>query len=179
MLIVTVHSDHYAGDSQFADQPKTQVVKPDSQSVIAFFNFKDWPNTTSNLNLGERNLVVMPIPGHQRDSIAIYDSETHFVLTGDSFYPGRLYIRDWSLFADSIERLTKLTKTSRINGFLGTHIEMAKNGTDFPVGSTYQPDEVDLYLGVSELTKLNNMIKQLGDSATKAQVGDVILYPVE
>jgi hydroxyacylglutathione hydrolase len=173
------HSDHYAGDGQFRALAKSHVIKPNLQSVVEFFNFKDWPNSNSNFDLGDRMLTVIPIPGHQQESIAIYDSESQFVLSGDTFYPGRLYIRDWNQFSNSIEQLTNLSLSKEIIGFLGAHIEMGEEGSDFPVGATYQPNEVDLLLSTHELMELHSIIKQLGDSPSIMQVGDVILYPVE
>mgnify|MGYP000737124293 CR=1 FL=1 len=149
------------------------------KSVVEFFNFKDWPNSNSNFDLGDRMLTVIPIPGHQQESIAIYDAESQCVLSGDTFYPGRLYIRDWDRFSNSIEKLANLSLSEEISGFLGAHIEMGEDGNDFPVGSTYQPNEVDLLLSIHELMDLHSIIKQLGDSPSIMQVGDVILYPVE
>src|SRR5882757_4312058 len=43
---------------------------------------------------GGRVLRVTGIPGHDERSIAVYDPWTGFLVTGDSVYPGRLYVRD-------------------------------------------------------------------------------------
>ncbi len=173
------HDDHYLGDSQFADKQQVTLVKPDSQSVAAFFKWSNWPTGSTQLELGNRSLSILAIPGHQVDSIAIFDSRTNLMLTGDSFYPGRLYIRDWSAFKQSIERLLEFSQIHNVKAFLGAHIEMAKDGKDYPVGATYQPDEVDLVLTLEELKQLNQQLKQLGDQPSRVRVRDSIIYPVE
>ena len=56
-------------------------------------------------DLGDRVLDIIPIPGHQPAGIAIYDRRTAILLTGDTFYPGRLYVRDQAAYVRSIKRL--------------------------------------------------------------------------
>jgi len=41
---------------------------------------------------------------HDAVSIAVYDRQTAILFTGDSVYPGRLYIRDFAAFEQSNER---------------------------------------------------------------------------
>ena len=45
-------------------------------------------------------------------SIALYDRRTGLLLTGDTLYPGRLYVRDGPAFAASIQRLVAFTRGS-------------------------------------------------------------------
>nr|BFE78243.1 hypothetical protein GCM10020093_008440 [Planobispora longispora] len=40
-------------------------------------------------------LECLPAPGHHEASVVFYDRWTGFLLTGDTVYPGRLYIQDW------------------------------------------------------------------------------------
>jgi hydroxyacylglutathione hydrolase len=41
----------------------------------------------------------------QSDHIAIFDERTGILLTGDTVYPGNLYIRNWETYKASIRRL--------------------------------------------------------------------------
>ncbi|MBV1909051.1 MAG: MBL fold metallo-hydrolase [Kangiellaceae bacterium] len=173
------HSDHYAGDSQFANKKGITLVEPNSKSVRTFFNFNQWPQGESILELGGRELIVLPIPGHQKDSIAIYDSQTQLVLTGDSFYPGRLYIRNWSEYRNSIKKLVNFSKRYSVLGYAGTHIEMANNGVDYSMGSKYQPGEVGLLLKPAELAKLDNILSLLGQKKTRVSTPKFIVYPLK
>ena len=71
-----------------------------------------------------RVLDIIPIPGHDDTSIAVYDRETAVLLTGDTMYPGRIYINaDPDVFARSIARMVEFTKDKLVAHVLGTHIE--------------------------------------------------------
>src|SRR5207253_1162397 len=70
------HGDHIGGDSQFSGQPRTTLVGTKLEDVQAFFGIKDWPNQQVTLDLGGRILDIIPIPGHEPTSIAVYDRDT-------------------------------------------------------------------------------------------------------
>ena len=63
------------------------------------------------------------IPGKTRvASIALYDRRTAILLTGDTLYPGRLYVRDGPAFTASVQRLVAFTRDKpvahcRIDGY--------------------------------------------------------------
>ncbi|NOJ59801.1 hypothetical protein [Arthrobacter sp. 260] len=63
------HGDHTAGDKEFLDRPDTTVVGSDLDDVIEHFGFTKWPSQTASVNLGGRELVLIPSPGHQEASI--------------------------------------------------------------------------------------------------------------
>eukprot|EP00005_Dracoamoeba_jomungandri_P013001 CAMPEP_0174276426 /NCGR_PEP_ID=MMETSP0439-20130205/60376_1 /TAXON_ID=0 /ORGANISM="Stereomyxa ramosa, Strain Chinc5" /LENGTH=150 /DNA_ID=CAMNT_0015368649 /DNA_START=1179 /DNA_END=1631 /DNA_ORIENTATION=+ len=89
------HGDHISADGQFEGKKNTTVVGTSVADVIQFFGLKDWPNTINTYSLGGRELAVIPIPGHQVASISLYDCNTNLLYTGDTIYPGRLYIEDF------------------------------------------------------------------------------------
>jgi hypothetical protein len=100
-------------------------------------------------------------------------------LTGDTFYPGRLYINDWIAFKMSIERLVKFTDIYEVSTILGNHIEMTQTaGVDYPMGTIYQPKEHQLALSVLTLKELSNALTKLGDTPTKKIHDSFIIYPV-
>ena len=172
------HGDHTAGDGQFKDRPNTTVVGLKVDDVIAYFQLQNWPTQTGQINLGERKLDIIPIPGHHATSIAVYDHETRILLSGDSFYPGRLYIKDWPAFKASTQRLTDFAAHHKISWILGNHIEMSKNpGVDYPIGSNYQPDEHILPLTVKDLVLLNETLKGM-DKPERKVLNDFIIYPI-
>jgi glyoxylase-like metal-dependent hydrolase (beta-lactamase superfamily II) len=70
-----------------------------------FFGIKNWPEDAGAIDLGGRVIDVIPIPGHDQLGVALYDRQTGVLLTGDSLYPGRLYIPDFAAFTSSTERL--------------------------------------------------------------------------
>lgn len=86
------------------------------------------PKGLATVDLGARELVVVPVPGHQDEGITLYDSKTGWLLTGDNLYPGRLYVNDWAAFRSSARRLAEFSKTHRISAVMGAHIEMSSTG---------------------------------------------------
>jgi len=172
------HGDHTAGDIQFKDNPNTTVVGLGVDDVKSFFKIENWPFQNSKIDLGDRVLEIIPIPGHQKASIAVYDYETKILLSGDSFYPGRLYINDWQSFKLSTQRLVDFTSQHKISYILGNHIEMTKTpGKDYPIGTRFQPDEHILPLKVKDLLLLNEALKSLGDKPARKVYDDFIIYP--
>lgn len=140
---------------------------------------KNWPEDTGEFDLGNRLLNIIPIPGHQASSIALYDHKTKILLTGDSFYPGRLYIKDWAAFKQSTQRLVDFTAKHEISAILGNHIEMTQNaGVDYSMGTTYQPEEHVLPLTKETLSELLSALNKLGDVPAKEVHDSFIIYPV-
>src|SRR5262249_11813437 len=95
------HGDHTAGDAQFKDKPNVQFVAAAVPEIQRAFAIEDWPTDTGHIDLGGRIVDVIPIPGHNDASIALYDRATGLLLTGDSLYPGRLYVSDLAAFVAS------------------------------------------------------------------------------
>ena len=151
------HSDHVAGDAQFANRPLTEVVAHDAAAVAKFFGIDDWPASEGSIDLGGRRLVVLAIPGHEASSIALWDERTGILLTGDTVYPGRLYVRDYSSFAASIDRLRVFADAHPITAILGAHIEMStRSKQDFPLGSMWHPHEAALPMTLEQLHEIAN-----------------------
>jgi len=174
------HGDHYAADVQFEGKSNTTLVGLKKNDVIDFFKFANWPNDIVDFELGNRNLKIIPIPGHQEASIAVYDTSSKLLLTGDTFYPGRLYMKknDWLLFKESINRLVNFSKNNEIEYILGNHIEMSSSkGICYPMGTTYQPEEHKLPLTKEDLLNLNLALLKLGDKPRREVYENFIIYP--
>jgi hydroxyacylglutathione hydrolase len=166
------HGDHLAGDSQFTDRPRTVIVQPDRGPVQRQFGIRDWPEDIGSLDLGNRRLLVIPIPGHESSNnhgheatdIAIYDEQTGLVLTGDVFYPGLLTVRDWMSYRRSARRLAEFAQTHPITFLLGAHVEMSRTpGVLFDLGTTFQPDEHPLQLTPADLATWAAACEELGE----------------
>jgi hydroxyacylglutathione hydrolase len=172
------HGDHYAADNQFKGKPRTTVVGLEVPNLIDFFGLKNWPKNEGLINLGDRELKIIPIPGHQSSSIAIYDTSTKLLLTGDTFYPGRLYVNDWPAFKKSIDRLVNFTERNEVAFILGNHIEMTSTlGEDYPIGTNYQPNEMSLPLTTEDLKALAAANLNIGDTARLDVHNRFIIYP--
>jgi len=180
-LVVThshAHGDHTAGDAQFKDKPGVQFVAATVPEIQKAFGIERWPGDIGHIDLGGRILDVIPIPGHNEASIALYDRTTGILLTGDSFYPGRLYVTDFPAFVASNQRLVDFTRNLPVAHIFGTHIEQARTPfVDYPRGTTYQPDEHVLELSRGDLLELNNALAALKGKSDKIVLRDVTVVP--
>jgi hydroxyacylglutathione hydrolase len=108
------HSDHVAGDAelQALDDPNIPVtyVAPTVEANQKFYGIAHWPEDSGAVDLGNRIIDVLAIPGHDAAAVALYDRQTAILFTGDSVYPGRLYIRDLSAFENSNRRMLRFTE---------------------------------------------------------------------
>ena len=131
------HGDHIAGDPQFAGRVTT---------------------LGDTLDLGGRRLEVLRVPGHDATSIAIFDPATGWLLTGDTVYPGRLYVEDAPAWIASIALLDDFARTRGVTALLGCHIEMTNEpGVDYPTGTLVQPDEPALAMTPAQLARLRSV----------------------
>jgi glyoxylase-like metal-dependent hydrolase (beta-lactamase superfamily II) len=173
------HGDHVAGDNQFIGKPNTTVVGTSVSSVQNFFGITSWPTEITTFDLGGRILDVIPIPGHQTAHIAFYDRNTKVLLTGDTLYAGRLYIQDFPAYVQSVQRLVDFTAANEVSYVLGTHIEMQNvPGQQFPLGSTFHPNEHVLQLRRSHLVELLNGVLGMQGAPHHETHDDFIIWPL-
>ena len=154
------HSDHRAGDPQFASLPSVQTVPIDLDGVRAFFGFTNWPNGVAHLDLGGRTVDVIPTPGHNQTHLAFYDDSTGILFSGDFLMPGRLLIEDAAAYHESALRVVDFLKTRALTHILGGHIELNTAGRAYRFGSHYHPNEHRLDLAREDLTALPAAFKR-------------------
>jgi glyoxylase-like metal-dependent hydrolase (beta-lactamase superfamily II) len=172
------HGDHAFGDSQFAGQPHTTVVKPTLPAVKAFFGLPSWPNGTATVDLGGRQLVILPLPGHEESHIAAYDSNTQILLTGDSLYPGKLTVETWSYYRDSAARLADFVSAHAVSLVLGAHVEMTKTPRAlYPIPTRFQPDEHVLPLGAQHVHEWHQACRAMGNNPHVDIHDDFVISP--
>jgi hydroxyacylglutathione hydrolase len=172
------HGDHVAGDSALALLPNTTVVGKTPEAVQAFYHFTNWPEEATTFSLGARVLDIVPIPGHERSSIAVYDRRTGLLLTGDTMYPGRLYVADPAAFIKSVHRLVEFTKGKPIAHVLGAHIEEARTPfLDYPIGTKFQPDEHMLELSRGQLLELSDALDRMNGTVVRQAMRDFTIWP--
>jgi hydroxyacylglutathione hydrolase len=172
------HGDHMQGNPSFMGQPNTTFVAPSVAELSAFFEIESWPDDIAQFDLGGRTIEVIPIPGHQQAHIALWDASRGLLLTGDTLYPGRLYISDFSTYAQSIHRLVDHLADREVCRVLGTHIEMTNApGVDYPFGAQQHPDEHPLELGFEHLVELRDALDAMVTPQIQAH-DHFIIYPL-
>ena len=171
------HDDHTAGDKQFQSRANTTVIPLTVEGTSRLFAIAKWPTDIGHIDLGERVLDVIPIPGHDVLSLAYYDRQTGVFLTGDSMYPGRLYVKDFPAFVASTARMVKFTDGKIVTHLLGCHIEQSRTPyLDYKVETKYQPDEHSLELGRGELLELDAALAHMKTPARMA-FRDFTIWP--
>jgi hydroxyacylglutathione hydrolase len=171
------HGDHVAADAQFGGRPGTTVVGRELDAVRQHFGFTSWPEQIVPFDLGGRVLEVTGSPGHHRAAITVYDPWTGFLLTGDTVYPGRLYVSDFPQFLASLDRMTALAGSRAVTHVLGCHIEMTRRpGRDYPIGATYQPDEPPLEMTAAQLGEIRAAAASVAGKRGIHRFDDFIIY---
>lgn len=176
------HGDHIAGDAAFRDRPETTLVGLKPADVAAFFGIQPWPGDIATFDLGGRALSIIPTPGHQAAAMMVYDPRLKILLSGDTLYPGRLYV-PVNFLADnraSIDRLSAFARTHPIRAVLGAHIEMTREpGRDYAHEVLEHPNEHPLELPASEIAELRQGLRAKLDTPGQSQVHDrFIIVPV-
>lgn len=172
------HGDHKRGDVQFEDKSGVTLIEPSGKGVKRFFGFTKWPEGKSYLELGGRELIVLPTPGHQEEAITVYDPKTQWLLTGDTVYPGYIYVKNWQTYRLSIERLVLFLQNHRVSAVLGSHIEMTSTpGQYYPIGTIFQPEEASLVLKPEILLELNNALSRR-NKPDEIQLDELIVAPM-
>ncbi len=185
-LIVThthPHSDHTFGDAavQAMNDPAIPVtfVPPTVEASQKFFHIEHWPEDYGQVDLGGRIVDAIAIPGHSPVSIAFYDRQTAILFSGDSLYPGRLYVADFAAFQASTERMIKFTEGKLVAHVIGNHIEQTRTPyLDYPVGTMYQPNEHTLEMTRGDLLELEVGLLSLHGTATRLALADMTIWPV-
>jgi glyoxylase-like metal-dependent hydrolase (beta-lactamase superfamily II) len=116
--------------------------------------------------------------GHSKVSVAFYDRNTGVLLSGDTVYPGRLYVQDFPAFQASVERLIDFTKGKPVAHLLGNHIEESSTPfLDYPVGTMYQPNEHELQLARGSLLELDEALISMHGTPKRLALRDFSVWP--
>jgi glyoxylase-like metal-dependent hydrolase (beta-lactamase superfamily II) len=176
------HGDHVAADTAFRDRADTTVVGLKPAEVASFFAIKKWPEEIAKFDLGGRALSIIPTPGHQSAAIMVYDPRLKMLLSGDTLYPGRLYV-PVNFMADnraSIDRLARFAARHPVRWALGAHIEMTRTpGKDYGHEAPSHPDEHPLELPGASIGQLRAGLKApLDKPEVPLVLADFIIMPV-
>jgi hydroxyacylglutathione hydrolase len=181
LLVVHSHShgDHVSGDKQLAALPNVTVVTAKPEEIEKALNMPGWPEKLGTIDLGGgRVLDAIPIPGHDTADLALYDRLTGVLFTGDTLYPGRLYVRNFPEYVKSIDRLVKFAKDRPVAHVLGTHIEQARTPfSDYKVRTVYQPDEAVLELSKGDLLELQAGLATMQGKPRRLELSRFTIFP--
>ena len=170
------------GDAEDLEGPVAEVEGDDLGGPVAdveavrdFFGIGDWPDEVVTLDLGDRTLEIFGIPGHHAASIAVHDARTGLLHTGDTVYPGRIYVNDPPALLDTFDRLVTFADDRDVRHVLGCHVEMTRRpGRDYPLGSRYQPDEPSAFMTVAQLRAARDAFRTVAQRPGIHRFDDVV-----
>ena len=79
----------------------------------------EWWEVDETVDLGGRELEIVPVPGHAPESIALLDRERHQLYTGDFIYNGELLVTDLERCLESTTTL--ISRTDGDETLFGAH----------------------------------------------------------
>ena len=98
------------------------------------FHISRWIHDHDKIDLGERTLEVISIPGHTPDSIALLDQKNGLLFTGDTFYAGPIWLfrpeTDLDAYVASVKKLASLAP--RLQLLLPAHNEPVAEPGNLP-----------------------------------------------
>lgn len=87
------------------------------------FKVERWIAPGSDIDLGERALTLLSLPGHTPESVALYDRRANRLYAGDFIYPTQVYAflpgADLDAYAASAARLSRIVDDG--TGIYGAH----------------------------------------------------------
>lgn len=181
LLVVHSHShgDHTSGDAKLAALPNTTVIPAKPDAIENALAMPGWPTRMGVIDLGERVIDAIPIPGHDAADLALYDRKTGLLLTGDTLYPGRLYVRNFPAYQASIARLVKFTESRPVAHILGTHIEQSRTPfVDYKVRTVYQPEELPLEMTREDLLAVHEGLAGMVAKPSKLALARFTIVPL-
>jgi len=129
-----IGKDQICGALPKGFDPKKYSTKPWKITFPVHDGFK--------VNLGHRTVEIIATPGHTPDAISLIDRENGLLFTGDTYYPGEIWIyRPETNFAAYLASVVKLQKlVPEIKTVLGAH--------NIPVA---QPDVLNQLLSATQM----------------------------
>lgn len=176
LVVMPLGSDQsqVAALGQFADRPDTVVVPPTGESRSELLG-GDWL-VGGELDLGGRVLDVIPTPGLDAEAISLYDPWAQLLFTGNAFYPGRLVIRDFKAYRQSLRNLVEFADEKPISMIFGGRIEMTdRPGLDYRLRSNYRPSERSLEMGSRHLDLALQAVSLINGATDIRILNDFIL----
>ena len=176
LLVLPLGSDQsqLGALDQFNGRPNTVIILPTEESRDQLFGV-GW-HEGGQLDLGGRLLDVLPTPGLDTAALSLYDPWAQLMFTGNAFYPGRLVIRDFKDYRQSLKALVELADTKPVSMIFGGRIEMTSQpGMDYRLRSNFRPNEHSLELSARHLETALQAVTLINGTTDIRVLNDFIL----
>lgn len=151
LIVLPLGSDgsQNGGLPQFGDRKNTRVL-PATKSARAELLGSDGKAV---FDPEGRKLMLLATPGIDEFAVTLYDPWTDMLFAGNTFYPGRLVIRDFPAYKTSLKQLVTFTNQNPVKWVMGGRIEMSDYpGVDYRLRSNYRPREHALQMPATLLS---------------------------
>ena len=112
-----VATENICGELPEGFQPAKYAIKP--------FRISRYVKDREIIDLGGRQVEVVSTPGHTPDSICLVDRKNRLMFTGDTFYPGPIYLyspeTNFDQYAQSVELMAQFQES--VDTLLTAHNE--------------------------------------------------------
>jgi glyoxylase-like metal-dependent hydrolase (beta-lactamase superfamily II) len=151
------------GVMQFAGRPGTTIASQPLAAMKQFYGLANsWPSGEGHIDLGDRIIGVIPMPGAHKDGLVFYDPYNWFLFTGDLLFPGKINISNDADYVASLQRLKQWKESHSVKWLMGGHIEMQfVPGKAYPRFATYKPYERVLQMEPSLIDDALESAKQV------------------
>ncbi len=160
LIVLPLGSDfsQNEGIGQFVDRPDTEILSVGSEQRSRLVE-------GGSVDLGGRSLVALKTPGLDEHAVSLYDPYSDFLFTGNAFYPGRLVIRDFAAYKDSLKTLLAFRDENPVKWLMGGRIEMSDYpGIDYRLRSNFRPREHALQLDAALLDEAYQIVNLINGS---------------
>lgn len=146
-LTIVLTSPEYLSENQgyqqFAGRPNTKLVPLDLAKMKEFYGLSaNWPEGPGAIDLGGRQVTVIPTPGAHKDGVTFYDHYDGILFTGHLLFPGRIMISNDGDYVASLTRLKTFAAAHPVRWILGSQIDMKfLPGVEYMRLIRYKPDE--------------------------------------
>ena len=112
LILINTHADpdHISGNSAFGEF----YMSPNEEENLHAYNGqgKILPiHEDDVIDLGNRELLIIDIPGHTPGSVGIIDKKNHVLISGDSIQDGKIFMfgpaRNLNQYIESLKHLSK------------------------------------------------------------------------
>lgn len=164
-----------AGLAQFVNREDTTVITADRLADSPRVVMQEDGNAILDLG-GGRTLTLLPTPGVSPTGLSAYDPYTDFLFTGTTLLPGRIVIRDFFAYTQSLDKLTTFSAEYPVKWLMGAHIDMSTTpGVDYRLRSNYRPREHALELPASALADCRAVVTLINGREWVEALPDLIV----
>jgi glyoxylase-like metal-dependent hydrolase (beta-lactamase superfamily II) len=157
VIVTHYHFDHNGGSSAFAKLVGAEVIGGREKEEVE-----------QAIQLGEREVVILPTPGHTKDSLCVLDRNTNALFTGDTVIEDKsVVVDDMREYTGSLEKLKKIKPTAIFPGH-GNYIPDAGQKINEYIARTHRRERMIIRFIKHGLNSVDSLTKRMYPHKPKA-----------